>query len=88
MTRYRIAPDVRWTERNSAFYALHLSSGKYLVLRDAGAFVMNRLGKNDSLERIAEALAAEYGIAEDIARGDVQEVVGELADGGFLSADG
>ena len=70
--------DLTWQEIDGELVILDLARSSYLTTNGTGAFLAKLLVAEHTPEELAEALAAEYGIAVDDARGDVDGFVAEL----------
>lgn len=58
---------------------LNLETSDYYSANETGTFIWDRLGEGQKPARIAEALAAEYGITEQQARQDTEDFIKDLA---------
>lgn len=70
--------DLTWQEIDGELVILDLARSSYLTTNGTGAFLAKLLVSDRSPEELAEALAAEYGIAVAEAREDVDAFVAEL----------
>ena len=57
---------------------------KVINLNETGAFLWEKLGREQSAEALAEAMCREYDIAKEIALADVCEFLSLLQANGFL----
>ncbi len=71
--------DLTWQEIDGELVILDLARSSYLTTNGTGAFLAKLLVEDRSPDDLAAALAAEYGITPEEARGDVDAFVAELA---------
>ena len=62
-------------------------TANFYVLNDTGEFLWNKLGSPVNADELSVALAAEYGIDLDAARGDVLRFLAELSETGAVHVD-
>lgn len=71
--------DLTWQEIDGELVILDLARSSYLTTNGTGAFLAKLLVEDRTPDDLAAALAAEYGITPEEARGDVDAFVAELA---------
>ena len=71
--------DLTWQEIDGELVILDLARSSYLTTNGTGAFLAKLLVEDRTADDLAAALAAEYGITPEEARGDVDVFVAELA---------
>lgn len=64
---------------------LHLESGEYYELQGAGPYVWSLLDGEASLDEIGSRIVDGYGVAADLAAGDLRRFVDALAERGLLA---
>ncbi|WP_217548934.1 PqqD family protein [Streptomyces sp. GbtcB6] len=64
---------------------LHLTlDDRDIALDETAEFLWHRLAAQVTVEELAEAVAAEYGITPDEVRSDISEAVASLVEAGFV----
>jgi len=66
---------------------LHLGSEQYFGLDPVGARMWGLLEEGRTFEDVLESLLAEYDVDRDRLRGDLEELVRQLAACGFIEFD-
>lgn len=74
-----VSETVTWRKTGDEAVILDLETSEYYSANETGTFIWELLGAGRSPEKIAEALAAEYGLARERADADTAEFLGELA---------
>jgi Coenzyme PQQ synthesis protein D (PqqD) len=67
---------------------LDLESSRYLTIKGVGVGIFEQLadGTDHSLDDLVDSIVAEYEIAGDIARSDVERFLGDVRAAGLLEA--
>jgi len=76
--------NVRWIEKNNIGVLLNPDRGVYHKLNEPAMFLWNLCDGTRSLEYLAGALGAKYGISEKEARRDTGGIIEELVKCGLL----
>jgi hypothetical protein len=71
---------ITWQEIDGELVILDLQSSMYLTTNGSGAFLAKLLTEERTEQELAMALAAEFGIADDVAAADTAAFIGQLAD--------
>lgn len=71
--------DLTWQEIDGELVILDLARSSYLTTNGTGAFLAKLLVTDHTVDDLAAALAAEYGITATEAREDVDTFVAELS---------
>lgn len=74
-----ILESVTWRKTGAEAVILDLESSNYYSANEAGTFVWEQFSAGKKPEKIAGALAEEYGIDAEQARRDVQDFLKDLA---------
>jgi hypothetical protein len=64
---------------------LDIESGQFFAINDVGAFIWDLLEAEVTIEELADAVAAEYGVDTETASGDVDELVKQLVDADLVT---
>jgi hypothetical protein len=80
-----ISPSVVFTRVGDEAVLLDFERGVYYGLDGAGARVWELIADGRSLDGVAEAMTAEYEVALDEVRRDVEALVGELERNGLVT---
>jgi len=76
--------DITWREIDGDLVVLDLRSSTYLTANASGTLLMKQLTQERSLQELAQALVAAFGIPERRAHLDAQAFVDELGERGLL----
>jgi hypothetical protein len=76
--------NLSWRELDGEAVLLDLAGSKYLNVNAPGTTLLRLLVEDRTADDLVRALVAEYGIAEDQARADVEAFTGALAEKGLL----
>ena len=85
----RLADNVRLREieADGSFWAFDVESGSHYELSQTGFEVFQRLGRNEELPMIVEAIALEYDVEPDSVRKDVAKLVTEALAIGVITGE-
>ena len=83
----RLREDVEWREVEGEVVALDLQTSRYLAINKSGRFLWRALSTGATRSHLVGEFTANFGIAEDVARRDVDEFITMLASSKLL-ADG
>jgi hypothetical protein len=75
---FRISSDVRSTQTQDGSILLDVHHGQMFSLNLVGSKILELLERGCDETRIAEEIGNTYGVARDIASGDVREFVDAL----------
>lgn len=74
-----VAQAVTWRKAGDEAVILDLETSEYYSANDTGTFIWELLAAGKNSEKIAQALAAEYGITEAKAAEDTAGFLSDLA---------
>lgn len=77
---FKYAAHTAWRRVENESIVLDLNSSVYYSLNDTASMIWEKLGKGESVEDIAAALADEFDVTEAEASKDVAKVVAMLRD--------
>lgn len=80
----RVAESVVFRELDGEAVILNLDTGTYFGLDDVGTCIWQRLDRRESVDAVVAALVAEYDVAPETARADVDRLIAQLIDKGLL----
>ncbi len=83
----RIPETTLFTDLGGEAVLLNLESGTYYSLDEVGTRMWNLLAADGRPESVVAALLAEYDVAEDRLREDLEALVADLARAGLVLAD-
>ena len=83
-SRVQRKADVPWKQLDETVVILDLASGDFFELDEVAGHIWKALDGAATLAEIGQALATEYGIANDTALSDVMAFVGDLWDKGVV----
>ena len=63
---------------------LNLDSERYFGLDETGTRIWAVLAESSSIEEAYQALLAEYDVAPEALRGDMEDLIGQLVENGLL----
>jgi hypothetical protein len=75
---FRISNDVRSTQTQDGSVLLDVHHGQMFCLNLVGSKILELLARGYDETRIAEEVSNSYGVARDIASGDVREFLDAL----------
>ena len=75
---WKISDDVRSTETQDGSILLDVHHGQMFCLNLVGSKIFELLARGYDEARIAEEISSAYGVARDIASGDVREFLDAL----------
>jgi hypothetical protein len=75
---FRISNDVRSTPTQDGSILLDIHHGQMFCLNLVGSKILDLLERGYDETRIAEEISNSYGVAKDIATGDVREFLDAL----------
>lgn len=87
MRRYRRSPDLL-TRQAPGFVALARIDGATVSLAESGAAVWDLLDEPRTLAELADALAETYDADASTIAVDVEPLLGQLTESGFVATDG
>lgn len=83
--KLEISQAVTWRKAGGEAVILNLETSEYYSANETGTFIWELLSSGKKIGKIAEALAAEYGIAPTQADGDIEDFLEDLARLGILT---
>lgn len=83
--KLEISQAVTWRKAGEEAVILNLETSEYYSANETGTFIWELLSAGKKTGKIAEALAAEYGIAAAQADGDIEDFLEDLAQLGILT---
>jgi hypothetical protein len=75
---FRISNDVRSTQTQDGSILLDIHHGQMFCLNLVGSKILELLARGYDETRIAEEISTTYGVARDVAGGDVREFLDAL----------
>ncbi|OGS10725.1 MAG: hypothetical protein A2285_05805 [Elusimicrobia bacterium RIFOXYA12_FULL_57_11] len=78
-THNGISEAVTWRKTGEEAVILNLETSEYYSANDTGTFIWELLSAGKQRAKVAEALAAEYGITEEQAALDTETFIEDLA---------
>lgn len=84
-TAISVAPDVLHQELAGETVLLNLANESYFGLDEIGTRIWQVLAETSSLHDVVMRLLAEYDVAPELLRADVERLVTQLADAGLVS---
>ena len=82
--RIRVPGDVLVRELDGESVLLNLATNSYFGLDTVGTGMWRALTTSDSIQAAYDALLAEYDVAPDLLRRDLEELIEKLAASGLL----
>ncbi|MDD2804576.1 MAG: PqqD family protein [Elusimicrobiales bacterium] len=82
-----VSAAITWRKTGDEAVILNLETSEYYSLNETGTFIWELLAAGKPAARIAEALAAEYGVTEDQAAGDLADFLKDLSKHKILSRE-
>lgn len=82
--RYSLEPHARFRVLDDEGIFILQEAGEVVVVNKLGAFIIEQLRAEQTLDRIAQAIAVEYDVSVERAREDAERLLSELADAGAL----
>ena len=79
-SRVRVNDDVLFQELQGEAVLLNLKSGVYFGLDPVGTRIWQLFAEHELLSEVAQAVVAEYDVAEDKCSEDLLKLVDDLAD--------
>lgn len=83
--RIKVADDVMFRQLDQESVILNLNSGLYFGLDPVGTDMWQALTTADSIQSAYERLLAEYEVAPDELRSDLDELIARLITDGLLT---
>jgi len=77
--KVRLVKDVVWTKLDEEVAILNSSTGTYFGLDPVGSRIWCLLADGLGLDEVIATLLKEYSVDEERVRGDVKELIDELA---------
>ncbi len=87
MTRWRATPDALAATLAEGAVLLNLRTNRYHSLNATGTRIWALLLEGRGEDEIVQTLAAEYTVAEPVAREETRALIAALNDAGLLVAD-
>jgi len=84
-TPVSVAPDVLHQELGGETVLLNLANESYFGLDEVGTRIWQVLSETSSLPDVVTRLLAEYDVAPEQLRADVERLVTQLAEAGLVS---
>lgn len=78
MTVGRESSSIIWSVIDGEALLLDASSGHYFSMNPLATEIWELLHRKASITQVVETISAKYGVAEDVVRSDVSELVAEL----------
>jgi len=82
-----IGGAITWRKTGEEAVILNLETSQYYSANESGTFVWELLSAGKKQEKIAEALAEEYGLTAEQARKDTADYLKELAKLGIIAPE-
>ena len=81
----RISDDVVFRDLAGEVVLLNLATGTYFGLDAVGTRIWHLIAEHGSKETVIDALLAEYEVADDQLRRDLDDLIGRLREQGLLA---
>lgn len=85
--RLQISDDVVFRELEGEAVILNLATGTYFGLDRVGTRIWQLIAEDGRVEKIVDAMLAEYQVDEGQLRRDLHEVIGRLREKGLITVD-
>jgi Coenzyme PQQ synthesis protein D (PqqD) len=76
--------DLVWREVDAETIVLDLRTQRYLSISHSGSVIWRSLAEGSTHEELVERLTASFGIAEEVARSDVDAFLADCRERGLL----
>ena len=83
--QYRLDPHARFRVMDDEGIFVLQEAGEVLVVNRVGAFIVEQLKTERSLDEVAEAIAKRYEVDLERARADASALIGELVQAGAIA---
>jgi len=83
--QYRLDPHARFRVMDDEGIFVLQEAGEVLVVNRVGAFIVEQLKAERSLDEVAEAIAERYEVDLERARADASALIGELVQAGAIA---
>ena len=80
----QVCDDVVFRELDGEAVILNLDTGIYFGLNEAGTRMWSLLQQEESLQRVFEALRAEYDVASEVLQADLLRLVEQMQEKGLI----
>ena len=74
----KVSSDVLWYDLEGELVLLHKGTWRYHGLDAVGGFIFRALAADQSVPQIVESLTRTYSVEPDVARAEVERLIGEL----------
>jgi len=78
---------VFWRKVENKIFICHSVTGDTYQLEDSAAFIWELIVAGKNTEEIVDALGEEYEVDQEIARGDIQDILHQFKKEGLMTAD-
>ena len=83
-TVFRISDGVVFRELDGEAVILNLDSGMYFGLDRVGTRIWQLIGQHGRIEPVVDVLLAEFDVAPDVLKGDVDRLLSSLVEKGLV----
>ncbi|MGB5522305.1 MAG: PqqD family protein [Polyangiales bacterium] len=83
--RYRVDPHARFRVMDDEGIFILQEAGEVLVVNEVGAFIVEQLQAERSVDEVVMAITDRYAVDQDRARADARSLVDVLLEAGAIS---
>jgi Coenzyme PQQ synthesis protein D (PqqD) len=73
-----VNPDVLWYDLEGELVLLNIATGRYHGLDAIGGVIFRALAAHQSMPELVTSLTERYDVGADVARAEVERLIGEL----------
>ena len=74
----KVNSEVLWYDLEGELVLLNVATGRYLGLDAIGGVIFRALASNQGVPALVESLTQRYDVEPDVARAEVERLIGEL----------
>jgi hypothetical protein len=74
----KVNADVLWYDLEGELVLLNVATGRYLGLDAIGGVIFRALASNQGVAELVQSLTRRYDVEADVARSEIERLVGEL----------
>ena len=87
MPALKISPTALSRELDGETVLVNLDTGMYFGLDEVGTVIWNHIQEGVTVEEIPAKLTETFEVEEDVARTDLEALIGELRENGLVESD-
>ena len=87
MPALKISPKALSRELDGETVLVNLDTGMYFGLDEVGTVIWNHIQEGVAVEDIPGKLTEAFEVEEDVARTDLEALIGELRENGLVESD-